>query len=164
MAANVDVRTANLRDTGEAWALTARIDYQLTREAMQALENGVQLTFRVEITASRQRRFWLDPEVIETSRSWQLAWDALTERYRVGYPDGREQTSHATLFGALNAIGRVQELPVAERDSIAADQRYDVAVRAVLDEGTLPGPLQIIAFWDDGFSLESDWYEWTLSP
>jgi len=34
----------------------------------------------------------------------------------------------------------------------------------VLDQKTLPGPLQVFAFWSGGFSLESDWYEWTVRP
>jgi Domain of unknown function (DUF4390) len=163
-AANFDVRTANLRETAAGWVLTARIDYALSRKAIDALNSGVELSFRVELNASRLRRMWFDPEVIEVSRDWRLAFDALTKRYRVAYPDGREPTSHATLFGALNAIGRVQELPVAPPGALDSNRRYDIAVRAVLDQQTLPGPLQVLAFWDDGFSLESDWYEWTVAP
>jgi hypothetical protein len=163
-AADFDVRTANLRPVGAHWVLTARIDYDLSRKAVQALESGVELSFRVELNASRQRRWWFDPEVVEVERTWQLAYDPLTKRYRVSYPDDREPTSHGTLFGALNALGRVQELPVAPAAALDAARRYDVVVRAVLDQQTLPGPLQLIAFWDDGFSLESDWYEWTMGP
>lgn len=163
-AADFDVRTANLRLTDAAWTLTARIDYRLTDKAVQALDNGVTLTFRVEVSISRERRFWLDPEVVSIHRDWQLSYDALTKRYLVRYPDSREPTSHGTLFGALNALGRVQNLPVADGDELESGQVYDVGVRAVLDQQTLPGPLQVLAFWDSGFSLESDWYEWTMGP
>ncbi len=163
-AADFDVRTANLRETPTGWVLTARVDYALTRKAIEALDSGVELGFRVELTASRERRWWFDPEVIEIARDWHLAYDALTQRYRVRYPDAREPSSHATLFGALNAIGRVQELSVGGPQAFDSSRRYAVGVRAVLDQQTLPAPLQLIAFWDDGFSLESDWYEWTLAP
>jgi hypothetical protein len=163
-AADFDVRTANIRLADGAWTLTARIDYRLTEKAVQALENGVTLTFRVEVSISRERRFWLDPEVVSVQRDWQLSYDALTTRYLVRYPDNREPTSHGTLFGALNALGRVQSLAIAEGSSLEHGQTYDVAVRAVLDQQTLPGPLQVLAFWDSGFSLESDWYEWTTVP
>ena len=163
-AADFDVRTANIRLADGAWTLTARIDYRLTEKAIQALENGVTLTFRVEVSISRERRFWLDPEVVSDQRDWQLSYDALTKRYLVRYPDNREPTSHGTLFGALNALGRVQSLPIAEGARLERGQTYTVAVRSVLDQQTLPGPLQILAFWDSGFSLESDWYEWTTIP
>jgi hypothetical protein len=165
LAANeFDVRTANIRLDDGAWTLTARIDYRLTEEAVEALGSGVTLTFQVEISVSRVRRWWLDPEVVSIRRDWQLSWDPLSKRFVVRYPDDRESTSHATLFGALNALGRVQDLLIADASRLDADATYDVAVRAVLDQQTLPGPLQVLAFWDGGFSLESDWYEWTTSP
>jgi hypothetical protein len=165
MAANeFDVRTANIRLDDGAWTLTARIDYRLTEEAVEALGSGVTLTFQVETSVSRVRRWWLDPEVISIRRDWQLSWDPLSKRFVVRDPDDREPTSHATLFGALNALGRVQDLLIADASRLDADATYDVAVRAVLDQQTLPGPLQVLAFWDGGFSLESDWYEWTTSP
>jgi hypothetical protein len=163
-AEDFEVRTANIRHTEAGWTLTARIDYHLTDKAIQALENGVTLTFRLEVSISRERRFWFDPEVVSLQRDWQLSYDALTKRYLVRDPDKQEQTTHGTLFGALNALGRVQNLVVAEAGQLEPQHEYDVAVRAVLDQQTLPGPLQVLAFWDDGFSLESDWYEWTTVP
>jgi hypothetical protein len=35
-------------------------------------------------------------------------------------------------------------------------------LRAVLVQEELPGPLQMLAFWRGDFSLESEWYRWTL--
>ncbi len=163
-AQDFDVRTANIRLADGVWALTARIDYRLTDKALAALENGVMLTFRVEVSVSRVRRWWTDPEVVNKKLDWRLSFEPLTKRYLVQYPDGREETSHASLFGALNAIGRVQSLPVAEASRIKEGDSYDVAVRAVLDQGKLPGPLQLLAFWNGGFSLESEWYEWPIGP
>jgi hypothetical protein len=163
-AEDFDVRTANVRLADDAWVLTARIDYHLTDKALAALDNGVTLTFRVETSITRERSWWLDPEVVDAKLDWRLSFEPLTKRYLVQYPDDREETSYATLFGALNAIGRVQSMPIAKASRIKAGETYDVAVRAVLDQGKLPGPLQVLAFWNSGFSLESDWYEWTVGP
>ena len=44
------MRTANMRLADGAWALTARIDYRLTDKALAALDNGVTLTFSVEVS------------------------------------------------------------------------------------------------------------------
>ena len=109
-----DVRTANMGLADGYWRLTARIDYHLTDKALAALDNGVALTFRVEVSASRVRRWWTNKEIIDVERDWQLSYEPLTKRYLVKYPDDREETSHATLFGALDAMGRVQGLPIVE--------------------------------------------------
>ena len=45
-SADFEVRTANIRLAEGAWTLSARIDYRLTEEATEALENGLTLTFR----------------------------------------------------------------------------------------------------------------------
>lgn len=163
-AEDFDVRTASMGLTDGAWRLSARIEYRLTDEAIAALENGVMLTIRVELGADRVRRWLPNTEVLAVHRDWQLSYEPLTKRYLVAYPDGRADTSHGTLFGALNALGRVQGLAVAEPGTLVAGQTYVISVRAVLDQQRLPGPLQVLAFWDSGFSLESDWYEWTMSP
>ena len=113
-AEDFDVRTANIRLADGAWVLTARIDYHLTDKALAALDNGVTLTFRVEASITRERPWWTDPEVVDAKLDWRLSFEPLTKRYLVQYPDDREETSYATLFGALNAIGRVQSLPIAE--------------------------------------------------
>ncbi len=164
LAWDIDVRTASMGLSDGAWRLAARIDYRLTSKALDALDNGVTLTFRVEIAAARVRRWWLNEELLSLHHDWQLSYEPLTKRYIVTNPDDHEPTSHGTLFGALNALGRIQGLAVAEPGVLVSGESYAVAVRAILDQKTLPGPLQVLAFWDSGFSLESDWYEWTMTP
>lgn len=161
-ATDFDVRTANMRLANDSWVLTGRIDYHLTDKALAALENGITLTFRVEVSIHRVRRWWIDADVADVVRDWRLSYEPLTKRYLVEYPDNRAETSHTTLFGALNAMGRVQSLPIVDGSRLKEHETYKVAVRAVLDQRTLPGPLQFFAFWDGGFSLESDWYEWMM--
>ena len=60
-------------------------------------------------------------------------------------------------------MGRVVDLPVIDVSILDRDATYEIGLRAVLDQNTLPGPLRLFAFWSSGFRLESDWYVWTLS-
>jgi hypothetical protein len=163
-AADFEVRTASMGLYDGYWSIDARIDYRLSEEAVEALENGVTLTLELEIDIRRLRNWWLDEGVVSTTRDWQLSFEPLSRRYVVRYPDEREPTSHASLFGALNAIGRVQRLPVAPATALGGGNDYRVALRALLSEQTLPAALQFLAFWDGGLSLQSEWYEWMLSP
>jgi hypothetical protein len=163
-AADIEVRTANLGLVDGQWRLTARIDYGLTEDVEKALKSGVALTFRVDLVIERARTWLPDAEVADIRRDWNLTYEPLSERYLVSYPDDRQPTSYATLFGALNAAGRLQLVPILEQSRLEPGSTYDVALRASLNQRTLPMPLQMLAFWNDGFSLESEWYEWTLIP
>ncbi|GMW06443.1 MAG: hypothetical protein AMXMBFR8_12400 [Nevskiales bacterium] len=164
LAADFEIRTASIGAHEGSWELTARVDYRLPEEAITALESGVVLTFRIEVEISRFRAWFLNAGVLSIVRDWTLSFEPLSRRYLVRYPDGREPTSHATLFSALNAIGRVQQLPIAPESTLVAPETYQVGVRASLSGEALPAPLQFFAFWDGGLSIESEWYEWTFTP
>lgn len=163
-AADLVVRTASIGLADGAWQLTARIEYRLTEEARKALENGVVLTFRVEAEVARARRWLPNKDIASMAEEWQLGYEPLSERYVVHYPRGIEGSSHATLQGALNALGEVRGLPVAGASQLEGDSEYEVAVRVQLSEQQLPAPLWVLSFWNSGFSLSSDWYEWTFVP
>lgn len=163
-AADLDVRTASIGLSDGFWRLTARIDYRLTEEALRALENGVALTFRVEVEVARLRRWLPSENLASVADEWQLSYEPLSERYLVRHPQSAESSSHATLFGALNALGRVQGLPVAAESLLGSEGEYEISVRARLSEQQLPAPLWLLSFWGSSFSLSSDWYEWTFVP
>ena len=127
------------------------------------LENGVVLPIQLQLRVNRVRRFWLDGDVASLEQNYQLSYQPLSERYVVKNLNSGEQDSFATLFSALNTMGRVVDLPIIDASLLDPDGTYEIAMRAVLDQNTLPGPLRLIAFWSSGFRLESKWYVWKLS-
>lgn len=158
-----EVRSASSRLYEGVYFATARIDYRLSDSALEALDSGVALTIRLQIELSRKRRLWLDPEVATLHQDYSLSFQPLSDRYVVKNLNSGEQDSFATLFSALNNMGRVVDLPIIDAALLSPDSRYEIALRAVLDQNTLPGPLRLIAFWSSGFRLESDWYVWRLN-
>jgi hypothetical protein len=157
-----DIRSAATRLQDDVYYLTARVDLRLSDEALEALESGVPLTIEMQINVTRQRSFLPDPEIANLRQSYLLSFQPLSQRYLVKNINSGEQSSHATLFAALNNIGRISTLPVIDAALLQQKNRYEIRMRAVLDQNTLPGPLRLIAFWGDSFRLESEWYSWML--
>ncbi|MEO8225048.1 MAG: DUF4390 domain-containing protein, partial [Gammaproteobacteria bacterium] len=91
-----------------------------------------------------------------------LSWQPLSRGYLVRNKNSGAQRAHTTLFAALNDLGRVAELPLIDAALIDEGRDYEVGLRAALDQQQLPGPLRMLAFWDDDFTLESEWYRWSL--
>lgn len=158
-----EIRSAESRLSQGVWYATALIDFRLSEDALAALDNGVVLTIELQIRLQRVRRFWLDKETATLQQRFQLSYHPLSERYVVRNVNSGEQDSFATLFSALNSMGRIVDLPIIDAALLGVGERYEISMRAVLDQNTLPGPLQVIAFWSSGFRLESDWYEWMLN-
>jgi len=157
-----EVRSASSQLSAGVYYATARIDYRLSDDALEALESGVVLTFQLQIEVSRVRRFWPDPEVASLRQDYQLSYHPLVQHYILKNLNSGEQSAHVTLFSALRKMGRVVNLPIIDAALLEPGQRYAIAMRAVLDQNNLPGPLRLLAFWRNGFSLESDWYRWLL--
>jgi len=158
-----EVRSAGSRLHDGVFLVSARVDYRLSDDALEALENGVVLPIQLQVRVDRVRRFWLDGDVATLQQNYQLSYQPLSERYVVKNLNSGEQDSFATLFSALSTMGRVIDLPIIDAALLNPDARYEMAIRAVLDQNTLPGPLRLIAFWGSGFRLESEWYVWKLN-
>lgn len=158
-----EIRNADSRLYQGVWLATALIDFRLSEEALAALDSGVVLTIELQVQLNRVRRFWVDKEVATLAQRFELSYQPLSERYVVRNLNSGKQNSFATLFSALNGMGRIVDLPIIDAALLDADERYEIAIRVVLDQNTLPGPLQLLAFWSSGFRLESDWYVWMLN-
>ena len=151
-----DVRT-ELSDN--VWYLSARIDYQLNRQMLDALQNGNRLTFSLQVEINKIRSWLPNSEVKALHEDYELSWQPLSRGYLVRNIRTDEQTAHTTLFAALHELGTIADLALVDSSLLEADARYEVSLRSLLDQQHLPGPLRILAFWNDDFSLESDWHQ-----
>lgn len=157
-----EVRAATTDLMDGVWYLSARIEYRLSPDTRAALESGVPLTIRIEVQLLRNRRWWMDAEQAALRQTYQLEYHALSERYLIRNVNSGEQTSFATLFSALNFLGRIQDLPLIDASLLEPETTYDVQIRAVLATEEFPGPLRLVTFWRRDWSLSSEWYTWPL--
>ena len=154
-----DVQTG-LRDN--TWYLSARVDYQLNRQMLDALQNGIRLTFSLQVEVNEIRNWLPDSEIVALQRDYELSWQPLSRGYLVRNTGTDEQTAHTTLFAALHELGTIADLPLVDSSLLDPEARHAISLRALLDQQSLPGPLRMLAFWNDDFSLESDWHQWPL--
>jgi hypothetical protein len=105
-----------------------------------ALQRGVPIYFAAEARLLRSRWYWRDERVARVSRSWRVAYQPLTNTWRVGL-GGLHQTFD-TLNEALGAASRSAGWKLAELASLDPDSRYTVEFSYRLDTSQLPGPMQ----------------------
>jgi Domain of unknown function (DUF4390) len=157
-----DVRSASTTLVDGVHQLEARLQLVLSDDALNALNSGVALRIEMDLEVIRVRRFI--PDAVEAELVWQyeLEYRPLSQRYIVRNVNSGIQDSYATLYSALNNLGRVQGLPVIDDSVLSKDSQYRVRLRAALSTREYPAPLRIILFWRDEWQLKSDWYEWSL--
>ncbi len=158
----VEIRDASTRLDAGVWYLSASIDYRLNRDTLEALQNGIPLTFELQVELTRRRDWLPDEDVAQLRQDFELSWQPLSRGYLVRNKNSGDQRAHTTLYAALKDLGRISDLPLIDAALVDDAEDYEVALRAALDQQQLPGPLRMLAFWDDDFTLESDWYRWDL--
>ena len=157
-----NVRSANAASNDGVLELDARLQLLLSNEANDALTSGVPLTIELQLDVIRIRRFMPDAGVAELRVQHELEYRPLSQRYIVRNLNSGEQESFATLYSALNNLGRVQGLPIIDEALLDADSNYRLRLRALLSTQQYPAPLRMLFFWRDQWQLASDWFEWRL--
>jgi len=157
-----DVRSASLTLVDGVYQLDARLQLVLSAEALQALNSGITLSIELELEVIRVRRFIPDDSEATLVVSYELEYRPLSQRYIVKNLNSGDQDSFATLYSALNNLGRVQSLPVIDDAILDPDAAYRIRMRALLSTKQYSAPLRFLFFWRDEWDLKSDWFEWRL--
>jgi hypothetical protein len=157
-----DVRSAQTTVVNGVLDLDARLQLVLSDEALAALDNGVPLTIELMLEVVRERRFLPDAVDAELILRYELEFRPLSQRYIVRNLNSGNQDSFATLYSALNNLGRIQGLPVVDISILDRDADYRMRLQAVLSTQQYPAPLRLLFFWRDQWQLKSEWYEWSL--
>jgi len=158
-----DIRSAFVEPVAGVWQLTAVLDLALSRAAEEALAESVPLGLRLEMVVSGERRFLPSETVAQLEQRWQLAWDALSERYVITNLNSGGLSYHGTLAQALESLSRVRGLPLIDAALLQEGRRYEVSLRASVEIGGVPGALKMLLFWRE-WSRSTDWYTWSLRP
>ncbi|MDH3428512.1 MAG: DUF4390 domain-containing protein [Gammaproteobacteria bacterium] len=157
-----EVRSASSQLLDGVHTLDARLQLVLSSEALDALASGVALTIELQIEMIRVRRFYMDDVEAELAVRYELEYRPLSQRYIVRNLNSGDQDSFATLYSALNSLGRVQGLPIIDDALLEADRVYRIRLRAMLNTQQYPAPLRLLFFWRDQWQLQSEWFEWLL--
>ncbi len=157
-----EVRSASTELVDGVIRLDARLQLILSSEALEALESGVPLRIELQTQIIRQKRFMPDSTEAELFERFELEYRPLSERYVVRDLNIDDQETFATLYSALNHLGRIDQLPLIDDRLLEADKRYRVRLRALLQTQQYSAPLRLLFFWRSQWQLKSEWYEWSL--
>ena len=157
-----EVRSASTELVEGVHTLDARLQLVLSSEALAALESGVTLIIELQLQVIRERRFIVDDVEAELALRYELEYSPVSQRYVVRNINSGDQDSFATLYSALNSLGRVQGLPVIDDGLLAAEPGYRVRLRAMLNTERYPAALRVLFFWRGQWQLQSEWFEWSL--
>ncbi|MDY0011941.1 MAG: DUF4390 domain-containing protein [Rhodocyclaceae bacterium] len=160
LAAENQIRSAEILSTEDGYVLNADIDLALTGRLEEAIRRGVSVYFTTELEISRPRWYWLDEEVVHRTLEYRLSYHAITRSYRLSV--GSLHQSFETLEEAIRTMLRLRNWSVAERSALSPGQSYKVALRMALDTTQLPKPFLVTVIGSKDWNLATDWMRWTF--
>lgn len=140
-AQGVELLTLRPQRSDGALTLEFALQVALPRAVEDALQRGVPVYFVAQATVWRFRWYWRDERVARVTRNWRLAYQPLTNNWRVGL-GGLNQT-YATLPEALAVATRSAHWRIVDLAQLDPDSSYRLEFSWRLDTSQLPGPMQI---------------------
>lgn len=147
---------------GVYW-LDARIDYQLSSDSLEALNNGVALTVVLEITVERVRSYLWNETVADITQHYEVTLHPLSGRYVVDNLNTGIGKTFATLDDALDYLGTLRDFPLLDAKLAPPEEEHEVVLEARLDIESLPAPLRPLAYLSSQWRLASDEYRCPLT-
>jgi len=163
MAREPEIQFVSLQRNTDALSLTVRLGSVATAAVEDALLKGVPMYFVWQANVYRDRWYWTDKRVSSVVRTYRLAYQPLTRRWRLSQAhDGVTGAGAAALQYALHqnfesldevlaVVGRVSSWAIADAARLDEGVRQRVEWRFSLDLSLLPRPFQI------GMANQSDW-------
>lgn len=158
----IEIRSADSELIDGVHLASARLQFQLSDRIEEALTGGIALEVVMEFEINRVRRWWLDGGVDTVRIATELRFDSVSERYTLRNLNTGQRTSYATIFGVLNALGRVDDLPLIDATLLQPDGRYSVTVGASVSISEYPVSLRYLLFWRNDWKVTSNRVRWLL--
>ena len=138
--------------------LSAEFAIDLGPRLEEAVSRGVPIYFNFEFDLNRRRWYWIDEHVAGRVQVHRLAYNALTRQYRLS--SGALHQNFATLAEALQLLGRISAMPVAEKGALKPGETYSAAIRLSVDQTQLPKPFQVESIANRDWQVDARTLRW----
>ena len=158
----ISVSNAAIETSEDGWQLNADFDVQFSPRLEEAVTRGVPLYFVVEFELSQPRWYWFDEKPVKRSQTYKITYTPLLRQYRLSM--GNLYQNFTRFDEVKRVLSRVRGWHVADKGAFKGGGAYQANLRMRLDTGALPKPFQLNAVASSDWSLNSEWYRWTVTP
>jgi len=137
------------------------VSYRLDGGVKEALSNGIEMTFRLEIELVEDTPFWVDDIHSSIKREFKVKYHALSKQYVMKDVSSDVERSFPDLYSAFYYQRRLYNAILTNYDSSPANEYY-LRARARLVSEDLPLPLRIKSYLSSSWRLSSGWTIWPM--
>lgn len=162
--------TSNVQTNHSEYTLKADITFQLSKEALKALNHGISLQIDTEFQLKQPRTWLWDLIIYRTTLKQKLQYHPLSEQYIVTNLNTYTRNHFRNLQLALKFMGNIKDWPISTSVELTQSNKY-ISLRTLLNKESLPTPLKLSAYTNPDWQLSSPWFnrpikeiiEWVLT-
>jgi hypothetical protein len=130
-----------------------------TPEMNNAIESGIETTFTFLVQLREKRDLIWDKKIAEVEVNHSIKYDSLKKTYSVRFSeDNNREATVRTFEEAKKLMAEIVALKVAPMHQLKKGKRYQLQMKAQLDEIKLPFNLHYVLFFLSLWNFETDWY------
>ena len=152
--------TAQMRDDNVR--VDCEVNYQLSDSVKEALSNGIEMVFRLEIELMQESPYWLDNTRSHLRHEFKVKYHALSKQYVMVEAGNEVERSFPDLYSAFYFQRRLHNATLKSANTISSDKKYYIRARARLVSEELPLPLRIKSYISSSWRPSSGWTIWPI--
>lgn len=133
--------------------LNGKLGFELSESALEALSNGLPLTFETEINVVPENSWFWSRPVVSEHFMLEIKYHALSQHYLVKAMNSRYARSLLTRSSALEALKEVSDLHLVQLLILDPDKQYRINIHTALDSRSLPVPLRPLIYLTDDWQV-----------
>jgi len=161
-AAEITINKVSSEIINDIYVVNAKLNYELGEKTIEALENGIPLTFYIEIEFLRPRKLIWNKEIVRHTHYMILEHHPLSDQYVLINLATSDQFSFKSLNDALLKLGKISKLPITEKKNIKPGMPLIGQIRTGLDIEALPPPMRLQAWLSSEWRVSSGWFKWKI--
>lgn len=138
------------------------VEYGLDERVKQALRNGIEMSFLLDIELRQKSPYWIGPLISQLNRGFRVKYHALSKQYVMVDMRDQKELSFPDLYSAFYYQQRIRNAELGNIETLDLDQNYYIRARARLASEKLPLPLRIKSYVSSSWRPSSGWTVWPM--
>ena len=156
------ISSAELTISNNWYVLNAEIPITLSPIAKEALQNSISQVWEIQVKLSEHRRYIWDKSIFSAKFSYRIRYHPLLKMYQVKQENSGRIVSFSTMNAAFNVIESINDLKIIEQHLLQEPENLIAAIKINLIKERLPLHLRPLAYFNPGWYLSSDWFQWPV--
>ncbi|MFK7795237.1 MAG: DUF4390 domain-containing protein [Gammaproteobacteria bacterium] len=158
----ITVSELSSKVTEKKITVDCEILYNLDDRVKEAMRNGIEMSFLLEIELRQQSIYWIDPLLNQLQREFRVKYHALSKQFVMVETGSQKERSFPDLYSAFYYQRRIHNAELADLNLLNLEQEYYFRARARLVSEKLPLPLRIKSYVSTGWRPSSGWTVWPM--